>query len=207
MKMLISSGRTGLRNTILLPILLLVFLPGLLLYTQTVYAAAPVSVVLPVSCSGGNPLEAFTVVLDMESAEFQTADRLYLQLKADGEDAFTIQYSYPGTYRYKIHQEAGNDKTTTYDSTVYQVSVFVTEDEQGTLHAEPVLYTEGSSEKKAELSFRNSAETGASKNSSRTASAVQTGDHSMLLLYAGLLLGSAVIVTALIRISIRERKG
>jgi pilin isopeptide linkage protein/uncharacterized repeat protein (TIGR01451 family) len=47
----------------------------------------------------------------------------------------TITYDHPGTYTYKVSEKAGSDATLTYDKTVYDVTVTVT-DEGGKLKAE-----------------------------------------------------------------------
>ncbi len=191
------------RRLILLPLLCL-----FLLFPVQTEAAETVSARIPVSVTGGNPLETFTIVLDMETTELQTPDQLYLLLKAGEEGAFTIQYTYPGTYHYRILQEAGSDSTAVYDTSVYQVDVIVTEDENGVLYADPVVYAEGSSEKKAEITFDNTAASSGSKNSSsssKQSGSVQTGDSSMSLFYAVLLAGSAAAAAVTVRIWTKKK--
>lgn len=172
-------------------------------------ATVPVTAKIPVTCSGGNPSETFVVVMDMETKEMQTPDQLMIRMKAGEEGAFSVHYVYPGTYHYEIHQEAGKDWKTTYDPTVYAVDVYVTEDENGVLQAEPVVFTHGSEEKKAAVSFHNTSESSPSKNSSRPSSSshVQTGDTADLLFYAGLLIASAATLLALVRAITGRKRG
>ncbi len=176
----------------------------LLLFPLGAEAAVPVTARIPVSCSGGNPLESLTFVMEMETKEMQTPDQLMIRLKAEEEGAFTIHYAYPGTYHYRIRQETGKDSKTTYDSTVYEVDMFVTEDEKGVLYAEPVLYTKGSSEKKAEIRFKNTAAGEPSKNS--RSSSVQTGDTAQKTLYLSLFAGSAALLVLLGSRLLRKRR-
>lgn len=115
---------------------------------------------IPVSCTGKNTTESFSYHLKAEPSEFQTlaADSLSLR---DGETGrFSVLYTYPGTYHYTLSQEKGTDKETTYDETVYKVDVYVTEDEDGRMSAEPIIYLNGSSGKKPSAGFRNIKKTG-----------------------------------------------
>ncbi len=185
-------------------------------YSDAEAAEAPVTASIPVKCTGGNPLETFTVVMEMETNENQNPDRLILRLKADEEGAFTIHYTYPGTYHYTISQTKGTESGTTYDDTVYRVDMYVTEDENGTMYAEPVVYEKGSDEKKAELVFKNTGESSGSKNSSsksgtssgsKSAGNVQTGDTSAFALYARLAAGAAVTLLLLAGFRMKKRRG
>lgn len=142
----------------------------------TVWAAAPVDAKIPVSCIGKNTNEAFNVILKMESEEFQKADTTVISLKNGETGAFTIHYTCPGTYQYQVYQEKGTDKSTTYDSTVYTVDVYVTEDENGVMHTEPVIYEKGKDEKCADAHFENVKETGKTSHTG----IVNTGDKTKL---------------------------
>lgn len=125
------------------------------------YAAEPgaggktVTAQIPVSCTGTNTTEQFVFRLTGESSPFQTVENETLILKDKEKGFFRITYTYPGTYHYTVSQEKGKDSATTYDDTVYCADVYVAEDEKGNLYADPVVYIEGESEKKAELSFFN----------------------------------------------------
>ncbi|MCQ2509145.1 MAG: hypothetical protein MJ116_01590 [Lachnospiraceae bacterium] len=174
-------------------------------------AAVPTSVKIPVSCEGGNPLEEFTCVLEMESHELQTPDNLIIRMKSGEEGAFTIHYVYPGVYHYRIRQEEGANKKTSYDSTVYEVDVYVTEDEKGQLEAEPVVFTQGSSEKKAMVAFHNTG-SGTPSRTIRTSGGykssgnVMTGDSAEPLFYISLLTASAVTLLAAVK-QLHRKKG
>lgn len=137
-------------------------------------AEKTVEVKIPVSCTGENTTESFFYHLKAEPSEFQTLATDSLSLR-DGETGrFSILYTYPGTYHYTISQEKGTDEKTTYDETVYNVDVYVTEDENGRMSAEPIIYLNGSNEKKQSAGFRNIKKL----DTNKTTGNVKTGDRS-----------------------------
>lgn len=117
-----------------------------------------VTVQLPVSCVGKNTSETFEYLLSFENAEAQTVEKDTLRLKNGEEGSFTVTYTEPGTYHYTLSQKKGSDAGTAYDSTVYTIDVYVTENEDGTLFAEAVAYVQGNSGKKEKLDFVNEKE-------------------------------------------------
>ena len=125
---------------------------------------------IPVSCTGENTTESFSYHLKAEPSEFQTLATDSLSLR-DGETGrFSVLY----TYHYTISQEKGTDEKTTYDETVYKVDVYVTEDEDGRMSAEPIIYLNGSNEKKPSAGFRNIKKL----DTDKTTGNVKTGDRS-----------------------------
>ena len=127
---------------------------------------------IPVSCTGENTTESFSYHLKAETSEFQTLSADSLSLRDGETGSFSVLYTYPGTYHYTLSQKKGTDKKTTYDETVYNVDVYVTEDEDGRMSAEPVIYLNGSSGKKQSAGFRNI------RKLDKTAGNVNTGDTS-----------------------------
>ena len=110
---------------------------------------------IPVSCTGENTDESFVCILEGSHTEYENIASESLTLKDGEKDFFVIDYTYPGTYHYMIQQKKGTDSDTTYDDTVYNVDIYVTEDDSGAMFADPVIYMEGSTEKKAEAVFAN----------------------------------------------------
>lgn len=110
---------------------------------------------IPISCEGKDTTETFRYQLKGELSEFEQADTTELELKAGEKGKFSVTYTYPGTYHYTVSQVAGEDKYTTYDDTVFNVDVYVTENEEGILQADPVLYSQGDACKRVELIFKN----------------------------------------------------
>lgn len=165
-------------------------------------AAAPVEAVIPVSCIGENTSEAFKVTIQMESEEYQTCNVKELTLNNGEKSSFNVTYRYPGTYRYEIRQERGTDAKTTYDDTVYTVDVYVTEDEEGVMHTEPVIFIKGKSDKCAEASFKNTRVT---PTESKTG-IVNTGDSTVIVRYILLITGSLISLVLLL-VMAKRRKG
>ncbi len=139
-------------------------LTGMLLLLLPVMAACPVraeaaekqvEVQIPVRCEAETDSESFTYELSGESSGHAVVKADTLLLKNGEQGTFTITFDYPDTYHYTVSQRQGTEEKTIYDNTVYQVDVYVTEDADGVLHAEPVAYVKGSTEKKAEICFHN----------------------------------------------------
>lgn len=139
-------------------------LTGMLLLLLSVMLACPVraeaaekrvEVQIPVRCEAETDSESFTCELSGESSEHAVVKTDTLILKNGEQGTFTITFDYPDTYHYTVSQRQGTEEKTIYDSTVYQVDVYVTEDAGSILHAEPVAYVKGSMEKKAQLDFHN----------------------------------------------------
>lgn len=64
-------------------------------------------------------------------------------------------FTTPGTYKYIVTQETGSDSNTTYDKTVYNADVYVTENDSGVMNAETIVYKNGSDNKLPECNFTN----------------------------------------------------
>ena len=151
---------------------------------------------IPVSCTGENTTESFSYHLKAETSEFQTLSADSLSLRDGETGSFSVLYTYPGTYHYTLSQKKGTDKKTTYDETVYNVDVYVTEDEDGRMSAEPVIYLNGSSGKKQSAGFRNI------RKPDRTAGNVDTGDTSSTVFW----IAASGLSTMLMGIMISRRK-
>lgn len=151
---------------------------------------------IPVSCTGENTTESFSYYLKAETSEFQTLSADSLSLRDGETGSFSVLYTYPGTYHYTLSQKKGTDKKTTYDETVYNVDVYVTEDEDGRMSAEPVIYLNGNSGKKQSASFRNI------RKLDKTAGNVNTGDTSNTAFW----IAASGLSTMLMGIMISRRK-
>lgn len=78
-------------------------------------------------------------------------------MEIEGEDKVDfpkITYTRVGIYEYTIYQLEGGNKYVTYDETVYEVTVFVTNKEGGGLEVTVVVYEQGE-EDKCEIVFEN----------------------------------------------------
>lgn len=126
---------------------------------------------IPVSCIAKECEESFEYVLRQENDAFQTAEQYELKL-LDGETGyFRVCYFYPGTYHCSVYQKEGVSEDIIYDKRVYTVSVFVTEDEKGNMHAKPIVFPDKSEHKSTACEFVNKKET-----TERTTSIPQTPD-------------------------------
>ena len=73
-----------------------------------------------------------------------------------GTRTFSIEVNEPGTYEYRIYERAGSNNKIIYDSTLYTVTLFVTQDDNGILEAQVIL-SNGSLFKPTAISFVNRA--------------------------------------------------
>ena len=128
----------------------------------------------------------------------RTNEKMTLSLKGDAEGEYEISgqgeievtMDVPGTYRYELSQKKGTNPKTTYDSTVYEITVFV-EDAEGTLQAAVSADEQGKTEKPTELRFPN---------------VPSTGDKSTLWLWILILSVSGAAILALILVPVLIRR-
>lgn len=189
-----------------MPLLILLFL-----FPSVVSAADKqkiVTVRIPVSCScsADNTVEAFEVILSTDGAD-DMQEPLKLEMKNGEEGRFVLGFTSPGTYHYTVRQATGKNESIQYDDTVYAVDVYVTEDADGEMSADPVAYVKGRKEKKEKLTFLNKMETsgksgGNTKGSTGngvtggTNQAPKTEDTSNARIWMCLLCLSAVLLLA-----------
>ena len=134
----------------------------------------------------------------------RTNEKMTLSLKGDAEGEYAITgqgeievtMDVPGTYRYELSQVKGTDPKTTYDSTVYEITVFV-EDAEGTLQAAVSADEQGKTEKPTELRF---------VNRNNDPNVPSTGDESTLWLWILILSVSAAAILALILVPMLIRR-
>ncbi|MGI6212372.1 MAG: Spy0128 family protein [Anaerovoracaceae bacterium] len=125
-----------------------------------------------------------------------------------------IVFTAPGTYVYRITERNTGNRNYRYDGTVYQVKYVVTEDENGTLHAERTITKDGEETESASFRFVNQylgsgdnnnggGETnGKNPQNGEVSGGVRTGDTSGIGGYLFLLtasLGSLIAVEAVRR--------
>ena len=129
----------------------------------------------------------------------RTNEKMTLSIKGDAEGEYEISgqgeievtMDVPGTYRYELSQKKGTNPKTTYDSTVYEITVFV-EDAEGTLQAAVSADEQGKTEKPTELRFVN-------RNN-------DPGDESTLWLWILILSVSGAAILALILVPVLIRR-
>ena len=108
-----------------------------------------------------------------------------------GDGSFTIGIDEPGTYTYRVYENAGTNSRIIYDDTVYTVTLFVTSDDDGKLEYKVIL-SRGDIVKPVAISFENKAAT----------APVTTGESASVYTpyaLAALILGGAILILALRR--------
>ena len=183
-----------------------------LILTSLCGAAPAAPAVINVKVSEGG-----TVKISAENGS-PKPDKESITLSGDEQGSFNIPYELPGTYRYRIFQEAGSAPGVKYDKTVYIADVFVEQKEDKSFASYITLSKEGSASKAEAVIFTNtkadSSLRGASKSDStdrtendtggsgtrRTGTNdVRTGDSTPLLkwiLMAILSFASAAVIAA-----------
>ena len=134
----------------------------------------------------------------------RTNEKMTLSIKGDAEGEYEISgqgeievtMELPGTYHYELSQVKGTDPKTTYDSTVYEITVFV-EDAEGTLQAAVSADEQGKTEKPTELRF---------VNRNNDPNVPSTGDKSTLWLWILILSVSGAAILALILVPMLIRR-
>lgn len=174
-----------------------------MLTVQPAFAAERPSVVVPVeiSLSGTlpKPAEEFAVKMKAEDAAFPmpegAEDGIYTMTMTGEESKNTpaIAFDKLGIYKYTIWQEAGENQKCTYDDTVYELTVYVTNAEDGSgLELTAVLYPDVESDKLPGAVFENVYET--EPEPKPEPEKPQTGDHSNAALYLTLIAVSGAVV-------------
>ena len=146
--------------------ILLIAMMSILVFCTAALAAEAVSVKLPVTMklSSYHPSTPEELVLVLTAKDETcpmpegSVDGVYKKtVSGEGVKEFPeIVFPKVGIHEYTIHQEKGTHTRGTYDSTVYKVTIFVTNTEDGGLATTTVSYVDGVAEKQNEMAFSNS---------------------------------------------------
>ena len=127
------------------------------------YAAAPVNAKIPVTIhlEGTVPAEPETYVVELTPEKASnpmpagTENGVYrMEISGEGSGVMEITYNKVGVYNYTVKQIPGDNENCSYDASVYQVTVFVTNSETGGLNVSVVAYKDGA-EEKTDIEFTN----------------------------------------------------
>ncbi len=128
-------------------------------------AAENPAVSVPVSIALENALEVsedYTVVLKADDASYPMPEgssdgELKTVIKGEASvNLPSISYNHVGIYTYTIFEEVGANEKCTYDSTVYTLTVYITNEEDGSgLEATAVLYPKTQGVKLSCAEFKN----------------------------------------------------
>lgn len=195
--------------------ILLVMLLCLTMLTPAVLAAENPSVELQVSITLEGTLpesaDSFVVVLTANDATFPMpagSENGVYTAAIKGADSVVfpaITYTQVGVYTYTVTQQAGSADCA-YDSSVYTMTVYVTNAENGDgLEATTVLYRNNETEKCNNVTFNNIYET-VNPSSPATPNTPSTGDSSRATLYTALLIGSALLILVLLVACFRKKR-
>lgn len=148
--------------------------------------------------------EEFTVVLKAEDVKNPmpkgSVDGVYtMTLKGASEKSFPeMSYSGVGIYTYTIHQEAGKNTKCEYDKSIYHLTVTVTNAENGDgLEVTTALRKNDEKVKVDKALFHNVYET-------IVPEVPQTGDTMNVGLFAGLMIGSIIVMAAIVFLQKRK---
>lgn len=141
-------------------------------------AEPPTTVKIPVVCDSEGLDDKFTYVI-VGDTRFIRVSPKRLVLKDGMKDYFTLTFTKPGVYHYKVKQMKHKRDTVASDTNAYQVDVYVEEAEDGSLNADPIIYVEGKSTKKLNCLFAN-AEIIEDEAVPLAAGPAKTGDEAKL---------------------------
>lgn len=216
-------------------ITLMVMLVGAMTFSPVIFAANELHVEIPVtvSLSGTLPDTAGQFIVKLSASNESipmpegSSNGVYTMVisGADTVSFPVISFSKVGVYEYTIAQETGTDSICTYDASVYHLSVYVTNADDGGLESTTVLYKDTENDKLDQAQFSNKYpsandpsptnppkkhhHSGSSGNDSVTASPVQalnllspqTGDSAAPILWGGLavIALAVLIITAMVQ--------
>lgn len=190
----------------------------LLTMTALAFAAENPGVSIPVTVSLSGtlpkPAETFTIRLKADDLSYPmpdgSVDGVYTMTITGGttKNLPTITYDRVGVYTYTIYQVAGSNTNCTYDDTVYVLTVYITNAEDGSgLEATVVLHLASQSEKLTDAEFRNRYKTivpyeppktpNPEPNVPTVSTSPKTGDESAPVLYGALIVVSFGVLVAL----------
>lgn len=143
----------------------MVMLVGVMTFSPAVFAADAIHVEIPVTVSLSGTLpdtaEQFTVKLSASNESIPmpegSENGVYTMVISDANTVSfpVISFSKVGIYDYTINQEAGTDAACTYDASVYHVSVYVTNADDGSLESTTILYKDTENDKLDQAQFTN----------------------------------------------------
>lgn len=141
--------------------------------------------------------------LDTESPMPENAkDELYsFSLEGDREITIPLQYSHGGVYRYRLYQIINDKEFYHYDKSCYNITVYVKNDEGGSLIAQ-VVAEKDDGKKYGDLQFQNSYYSGETSETTL----VNTGDYTNITAYILTGMGALFIIILLSSFKRRYQK-
>ena len=117
----------------------------------------PVQAEIPVSCllENSSGQHYFQIVIEPDADNCPHPDQTVITVPANEGGHFTLTVDEPGTYLYRISEQAGNEELLEYDSTVYLVTLYAEQTDDNTLVCAVSAKTAGSDDKPETIVFRN----------------------------------------------------
>ncbi len=158
------STRRSQNNKVFLPAVMAVLILAALLIipaqpVSATFEYTPITIKIPFTVSEKNikDKETYDVVIEPLDSSFPQPVKDVISVEGGSSASFEIVADEPGTYGYRICERKGSDKDITYDDRSYEVTVFVTSDDDGNLEYQIVL-SDGSSVKPTSVKFVNTSE-------------------------------------------------
>lgn len=161
----------------------------------------PVETVL----EGDRPLHQETFLIQMQALtndapmpEQTENQKITMEIQGQGKKEFPpITFRQPGVYKYEVKQQPGNQEYYTYDTCVYNVTVYCTADSAKGLETMVVALEQGKEEvKKDAVRFVNRYEL--PKRPTEQKDSVKTGDRALLSTLACILAVSGFMILFLV---------
>ena len=154
----------------------------------------PVNAEVPFKCVKAEKVlgEKYNIVIERMDESSPEPDTDEITLSGTGTGIFGIEIDEPGTYQYKVYERTGTNKNIIYDDTIYEVTLFVTQDDDGILDYQVIL-SNGTIFKPTEIKFVNKSKGGA---------IIATGEQSSAFIpyaFAAFGIGCSILILALKR--------
>ncbi len=126
-------------------------------YAQDIYS--PVDAVILFRCVNSDNIvdNKYRITIKTENSDAPMPQNDTVNVNDSGEGSFTIRITEPGTYDYLIYQIKGDDEKINYDSTVYEVHVFVISNEDNELGYSVAVNIADTDQKPEMMEFKNIA--------------------------------------------------
>lgn len=136
----------------LLSFIFMMFFSG----TVKANAYATVEAEIPVNClKVSNNQYVYEIKIESENEYAPVPDSDILKIEENGIGIFKINLTEPGTFSYQIREIAGDDQNIKYDSSVYVITVFVTNDTDGGLAYSISAQIDGQKHKPEGIKFKD----------------------------------------------------
>lgn len=180
-----------------------------------------------IACAGDSLSAKVPVKISLKGPQTQAPEKFAVTLKADepgspmpegsangvcthyiagaGEDDFYISYDKLGVYTYTLYQEAGTNEHCTYDGSVYRITVYVVNAEDGNgFETAVAIYRNNESSKADEAVFSNEYEVIVPP--AEKPDAPKTGDNINMGLWGILMAASALAMVYIVAGKRRKQK-